>query len=195
MINTNQISPFEYISILVSIIIGLGITQILSAFSDLLYNYKKVKFYWPHSVWIIFILFLQIQDWFVFYQLETIKVWTLPLLIFIISYPVTLFICSKMLLPTNDLEEKFDMKKFYFSQFQVIFLFISISIVLSIIFNIYILERPFYEQIILIIFLGFTLYLNISNNSNQILHKTLASLVLVASIFIVFLEKNYWIVK
>ncbi len=60
MISSNQISPFEYISILVSIILGLGITQILSAFTDLLYNYKKVKFYWPQLLWVLFILFLQI---------------------------------------------------------------------------------------------------------------------------------------
>jgi len=193
--NINQISPFEYISILVSIIIGLGITQILSAFTDLLYHYKKIKFYWPHSIWIIFILFLQIQDWFVFYQLEAIKVWTLPQLVFVISYPITLFICAKMLLPTNDSEEKSDMKKFYFSQFRIIFIFIAISIVLSISFNLFLLNRPYYEQIILIVFLAFTLYLILSNKSNQVLHKTLAFLVLVASIFILFIERDYWIVK
>ena len=37
MMNNNQISPFEYVSILIYIILGLGITQILSSFSDLLY--------------------------------------------------------------------------------------------------------------------------------------------------------------
>ena len=46
----NQISPFEYISILVALIIGLGITQILSAFTDLLYNYKKVKLKYGHKL-------------------------------------------------------------------------------------------------------------------------------------------------
>jgi hypothetical protein len=191
----NQISPFEYISILVSIIIGLGITQILSAFTDLLYNFKKVKFYWPHSFWIVFILFLQIQDWFVFYKLETIKVWTLPLLIFVISYPVTLFICSKMLLPTNDLEEKTDMKKFYFSQFQIIFIFVSLSIVLSVLFNIFILNRPFYEQTILLLFLTATLYLSIKNNNKEILHKLLAIFILLVSITVLVFENNFWVVK
>lgn len=191
----NQISPFEYISILISIIIGLGITQILSAFTDLLYNYKKIKFYWPHSFWIVFILFLQIQDWFVFYKLETIKVWTLPLLIFVISYPVTLFICSKMLLPTNDLEEKTNMKKFYYSQFQIIFIFVSLSIVLSVLFNIFILNRPFYEQTILLLFLTATLYLSLKNNDTEILHKLLAIFILLVSIIVLVFENNFWVVK
>ena len=51
----SNINPFEYVSILISIILGLGITQILSAFTDLLYDYKKVKFYWPHLLWIGFL--------------------------------------------------------------------------------------------------------------------------------------------
>lgn len=191
----NQISPFEYISILVALIIGLGITQILSAFTDLLYNYKKVKFYWPHSVWLVFVLFLQIQDWFVFYQLESIKVWTLPLLTFVISYPITLFVCSKMLLPTNELEERIDMKKFYFSQFQIIFLFISISIVLSIAFNLIILKRTFSEQIVLIVFLICTSYLAAKNNTNEVLHKLLAVAIAVSSLIAIYIEDNFWIVK
>lgn len=195
MLNTNQISPFEYISILVSIIIGLGITQILSAFSDLLYNYKKVKFYWPHSFWILFIFFLQIQEWFVFYQLESIKLWTLPLIVFIIIYPVALFICSKMLLPTNELEERYDMKKYYFSQYQIIFIFVSISMIHSVVFNLFILKRPFDEQIILVVFLTATLYLVLKKNSNEILHKILAFSIIIASIVIMTIEKQCWIVE
>lgn len=49
----NQISAFEYVSILVSIILGLGITQIISSFTDLLYHYKEIKFYWPHTLWVL----------------------------------------------------------------------------------------------------------------------------------------------
>ena len=103
--NTNQISPFEYVSILVSIILGLGITQILSSFSDLLYNHKKVKFYLPHSIWVIFVLFLHIQDWFVTYQLKDKMIWELPELVFILLYPIMLFMAAKMLIPTNNDEE------------------------------------------------------------------------------------------
>ena len=107
---SNQINPFEYVSILVSIILGLGITQILSSFSDLLYHYKTVKFYWPHTTWILFILFLHIQDWFITYQLKDKTVWRLPELLFILLYPVTLFMTAKMLLPTNENEEKANIK-------------------------------------------------------------------------------------
>ncbi len=129
--SANAISPFEYASILISIILGLGITQILSSFSDLLYDLKKVKFYFPHLVWIVFVLFLHIQEWFVIYELRNKVLWTLPQLSFVLLYPITLFTTSKMLLPTNYDEERYDLKAFFFSQFPIISKLIGICIILS----------------------------------------------------------------
>ena len=36
----SAISPFEYVTILVSIILGLGITKILSSLAELLYDFR-----------------------------------------------------------------------------------------------------------------------------------------------------------
>ena len=115
------INPFEYSTILVSIILGLGITQLLSAFSDLLYNYKKVTFYWPQTLWMVFILFLHIQDWFITYQLKDKPEWHFAELVFILLYPVSLFMAAKLLLPSNDKEQSRQMKYYYMSQFPVLF--------------------------------------------------------------------------
>ena len=60
---SNPINPFEYVSILISIILGLGITQILSSFSDLIYHHKKGKILPATHHLDSFFLFLHIQDW------------------------------------------------------------------------------------------------------------------------------------
>lgn len=193
--NTNQISPFEYVSILVSIILGLGITQILSSFSDLLYNHKKVKFYLPHSIWVIFVLFLHIQDWFVTYQLKDKMIWELPELVFILLYPIMLFMAAKMLIPTNNDEEKFDMKVFFLSQFSMIFCIIGISILLSILFNIFFLDKGFLQQIPLMIFFLVIMFLFFKKTQHEVLHKILAILLLISAIFSVIIEKNMWVIK
>ena len=193
--NTNQISPFEYVSILVSIILGLGITQILSSFSDLLYNHKKVKFYLPHSIWVIFVLFLHIQDWFVTYQLKDKMIWELPELVFVLLYPIMLFMAAKMLIPTNNDEEKFDMKVFFLSQFSMIFCIIGISILLSILFNIFFLDKGFLQQIPLMIFFLVIMFLFFKKTQHEVLHKILAILLLISAIFSVIIEKNMWVIK
>ncbi len=192
---SNQISPFEYVSILVSIILGLGITQILSAFSDLLYNYKKVRFYWPHTFWIVFILFLHIQDWFITYQLKDKPVWNLPELFFILLYPISLFCVAKMLLPTNEREERNNMKLFYKSQYPLLFNIVGISIFISILFNYFFLKESPLQQIPLLIFLSVMLYTALKKVENEMLHKAIAITIISASLVSVVVEENVWIIK
>ncbi len=192
---TNSISPFEYVSILISIILGLGITQILSSFSELLYNYKLVKFYWPQTIWLVFILFLHVQDWFVTYKLKDKMAWSLPELVFVLLYPITIFTAAKMLFPTNKQEEQYDMQKYYFDQFQIIFSLIALSILLSILFNIFFLSGTILEQVPLILFLGIIVTISLKKYNNELIHKILALSILASSIFSVFLEQNVWIIK
>jgi len=190
-----MISPFEYVSILVSIILGLGITQILSAFSDLLYHFKKVRFYWPHTLWVVFILFLHIQDWFITYQLRVKAVWSLPALSFVLLYPISLFLVAKMLLPTNESEEQEDMKRFYLLQFPIIFFLTSFSIISSILFNYFFLGVGWLEQAPLFLFLFAVLYMAFRKISHERLHQLLAVAILVGSLVSVILEKEFWVIK
>ncbi len=193
--NNNQISPFEYVSILISIILGLGITQILSSFSDLLYRYKKVKFYWTHTIWIIFVLFLHIQDWFITYQLKGKMVWELPELLFILLYPITLYIAAKMLFPTDDDEAKFDMKMYYFSHFSIIFALIDFTILLSILFNMFFLKMTISEQIPLIVFFTIILFLSYKRIESELIHQILSLIILASVVFSIIFEENVWVIK
>lgn len=192
---SNQISPFEYVSILVSIILGLGITQILASLTDLLYDYKKVKFYWPQICWVIFILFLHIQDWFITYELKEKPVWHLPELFFILLYPISLFCVAKMLFPGNEKEERFDMKMFYKNHFPLIFIMVAISISISILFNIFFLNVALLTQIPLLLFLVVMIYASIKNTNSEIFHKALAVAVISGSLLSVVLNENGWTIK
>jgi hypothetical protein len=190
----NTISAFEYISILISLILGLGITQILSALADLLYHYGKVKFYWPHTLWVVFILFLHIQDWFITYQLKNKPVWHLPELIFILLYPVALFSVSKMLLPTNDKEENVNMRLFYKTQFRVIFLFMGISILLSILFNIFLLDSKPLSQWHLLLFMATLAFIAFTKNKKEWVHQSLAVSIAIGTLLSILLERNNWVI-
>ena len=191
----NQISAFEYVSILVSIILGLGITQVLASFSDLLYDYKKISFYWPHTCWVVFILFLHIQDWFIIYQLKDKPAWHLPELFFILLYPISLFCVAKMLLSANKKEERFDMKLFYNRHFPLIFIMVAVTIIISVLFNLLILEINVLTQVPLFIFLMAILYASIKNYTNEIFHKALAIAIITGSILSIILNENSWVIK
>lgn len=189
------INPFEYSSILVSIILGLGITQLLSAFSDLLYNYKKVSFYWPQTLWLVFILFLHIQDWFITYQLKDKPEWHFAELVFILLYPVSLFMAAKLLLPSNDKEESRQMKSYYMSQYPVLFAVMAVSILLSVIFNIWLLREPLLAQVHLLMFFLVILLIAVLKVRHPMIHKFTAIAVCVAALISLIIETESWVIK
>ncbi len=191
----NQVSPFEYVSILVSIILGLGITQILSSFSNLLYTFHKVKFYGPHTIWIVFILYLHIQDWFITYQLKDKVSWNLPEVLFVLIYPVILYIIAKIMLPDKDNEENESMEKYYYSQSSNLFLLMSMAILSSILFNVFLLGNTLAGQSLLIVFLAATSILGLSKNKSVIIHKAFSIIVLVSTLLSTIYENKNWVIK
>lgn len=191
----NAISAFEYVSILVSIILGLGITFILSSFSDLLFHQGNVRFYTPHTIWIFFLLFLQIQDWFITYQLRDRKEWTLPSVLFVLMYPALLFMCSRMLMPEENKEVVKDLKLFYEKEYPIIFKLFSLAIFVSILFNIFLLKESVAGQFHLFVFLGIVLFIAYKKVQNKIVHQLLAFLILMGVIISVYLEKDSWVIR
>lgn len=190
----SYVNPFEYVSILNSIILGLGITQLLSAFSELLYNLKRVKFYWPHTCWLLFILFLHVQDWFITYKLRGRPAWHLPELFFLLLYPIALFLVAKMLLPTNDQEEQRDMKVFYRTQYPIIFYITGFCIFVSIAFNLYFLNDSWWYQLPLALFFFAVMYISFKKIENELVHKALALALMIGSIASVVYAKDVWVI-
>ena len=46
-------SAFEFVGVLFSVIVGLAISHLLSAASELVENHSRVKIYWVNAVWFI----------------------------------------------------------------------------------------------------------------------------------------------
>jgi hypothetical protein len=191
----NQISPFEYVSILVSIILGLGITQLLTSLGNLLHHHKTTKLYWPHTIWIAFILFLHIQDWFITYQLRTRPVWRLTEVLFVLLYPITLYVITKIILPERGKKHIADLEQYYFSKSRIFFGLLSVAILLSILFNIFLTGNTLISQAMLFCFLLASLFISISANRQPLVHKIFALLVMIGSILSVFLEKEEWVIR
>ena len=192
---SNQISAFEYVSILVSIILGLGITQILSVVSDLVFDTPKVKFYFPHTVWVMFLLFLHIQDWFITYQLKDIPVWYLPELFFILSYPVLLFVLSKVITPQQDDLDRTDLKAYYYRRYPTIFGLMSGSVLLSILFNAYLLKLSLFDQWPLAVFLALLLGLMRFKTQKESVHLAFAMLLILGVGAAIWLERFNWVIR
>jgi hypothetical protein len=45
-------SPFEYLSVLISIVLALGMTRVLAGVGEMLQASSRRHIYWVHAVWI-----------------------------------------------------------------------------------------------------------------------------------------------
>ncbi|HMJ67756.1 MAG TPA: hypothetical protein VK508_02610 [Cyclobacteriaceae bacterium] len=138
-------TPFEYITVLISIILGLGITQIVTGVADIIHQWNRVRIYWPHLLWIVLVFFLHIQEWWWLYELRTYEKWRLPIFLFVILYPINLFILARILFPygsdivgTGNQTGKVDLKEFYFGNYRKFFLLIAVLAVLAVLDDVFI---------------------------------------------------------
>ncbi len=189
-----MISAFEYVTVFISIILGLGVTQILTGIADLVHQNERVKIYWPHLVWIFLVLVLHVQEWWVIYQLRSFEKWRLPVFLFILLYPVVLFVLARLLFPFGFSEGTIDLKKFYFENYRRIFLFGAMLALLSILDNLfirnYVAEDLIGPSIVLVLLLSIA----ILKKSTPLLHQLVAMFMFALLLFSIALEWDNWLV-
>jgi hypothetical protein len=186
-------TPFEYVTVLISIILGLGITQIVSGLADIIHKWSQVKLYWPHLMWIAFAFFLHIQEWWVLYEMRSITVWMLPTFLFTILYPINLFILARILFHSEHSNTPINYKEFYFDNFRKFFLWAVILIVLSIADNLLFNGYTWLDQPIqLILLIGMT-YLIYKKPKQEWVHK--AVVILLTALLLGSLILKDWIIE
>jgi hypothetical protein len=181
-------TPFEYVSVLISIILGLGITHIVSGIADIIQHWKRVKLYWPHLMWITFVFILHIQEWWVLYDLRTRSEWKLPAFLFIILYPINLFILARILFPFPVGDASTDFKEFYFENFRKFFVWAVILIVLSMSDNLLFNDYSWMDQPVHLCLLLALPFFIVKNFQQEWLHKltvVLLTALLLGSLFLI----------
>lgn len=176
-------TPFEYVSVLISIILGLGITVLLTGLADIIRRWKTVTLYWPYAIWIIIVFILHIQEWWATYSLRTEMTWTLPLFLFVIIYSIVLFILANLLFPQKWSKKGVDLKQHYFGNFEKYFGAALLLLVISILQNHFLLGFAFTQQPIQFAMAFFFLAVLGSRTKNEKVHGAMA--VIMISIVIV----------
>jgi hypothetical protein len=177
-------TPFEYVTVLISIILGMGITQIVTGVADLVHQWHRVRIYWPHILWIFFVFFLHIQEWWATYELRQFESLRLPTFLFVLIYPINLFILARILFPLVQSESEFDLKVFYFASYRKFFTWASMLPVLSILNNVLVTGHPLPTQVGQgAIFLGL-LFMASRKNIDERVHK-LAAILLLAIVLVI----------
>jgi hypothetical protein len=113
-------TAFEYLTVLVSIIVGLGVTHLLSGLGALLGGTKDVRSYWPHTLWMCNVAFWFVFFWWFQFKWVTTPDWSFGLFLFVLGYAVLTYLIAMVLLPP-DVPDSFDFHAHYFGRRHVFF--------------------------------------------------------------------------
>ena len=120
-------SSFEFLSVLISVVVGLGIANILTGVGRLIHRHKTVRVSVNFVAWTLYVFFYMVIYWWtVVFGWQEWQNWNLLLFFFVLSYGIVLYLLSIILFPT-DMPEGWEpsdhlivMRRWFFSVFLVL---------------------------------------------------------------------------
>ena len=106
---------FNYVMVLASVIIGLGITHLLQGVAGIVQHPGREKIYWVHLAWVAAI-FLRIIFWWWFeFRLSQVGQWTFGLYFFVLAYAFVNYLTCALLFP-RDLADYDGFEDYFYSR-------------------------------------------------------------------------------
>ena len=92
---------FNYVMVLASIILGLGITHLLQGVAGIAQHPGRNRLYWVHLVWVASTFLGAVFWWWWEFRLSTTTVWTFQLYLFVLLYAFIIYLNCALLFPSD----------------------------------------------------------------------------------------------
>jgi hypothetical protein len=90
---------FSYLSVLLSIILGLAITQVLQGYRSLLLSRARVKLYAPPVIWSVLLVVFATQSWWASFGLAAFHGWTFAIFSVVLLQAMLLYMMTALVFP------------------------------------------------------------------------------------------------
>ncbi len=181
---------FEFLMILLSIIVGLGLAEILMGVARTLRDRRQAEFSWIHSAVVAAIFLALLQTFWESWGLRSVEEWTFPAMLLMLSTPILLFTLAHILFPSPS--DHLDFGEYYFGRSRLIWTIALIAVVVGIMFRPLAFGQPLFVQDNLSTIPSFVSCVLLITFRNRLLHYVLVPLVPV-TIALDTLVINYFI--
>jgi len=93
------VTPFEFLSVALSFVIGLGVTYLLTSVLSLFRERDRCSPDWLPLLWAFYIFAYQVQFWWAMFELSALESWSLPTFLALLLYSVLLFAAGGLVIP------------------------------------------------------------------------------------------------
>ena len=105
---------FGYLAVILSIILGLSVTQLLQGLSQVINARDRVRIYWPAIGWTLLLLVIDVQAWWAMFGYRNRHAWTFLQFGVLLLETIILYLLAALALPTPLGEETVDLRANYF---------------------------------------------------------------------------------
>ena len=136
-------SLFEFIVGMVSIILALAIAQLFVGVAELLLRRDRVRFFWPHGIWVVNIFLITFLHWWSLWSFRDLT-WNFAMFFFSLLGPSLMFFLATMMSPRDRSSENIDLMAHFLNIRQF---FLSVFMIMMILFTfdgpLFGIEEPF----------------------------------------------------
>lgn len=122
---------FSYLSVVLSIVLGLGLAQVLTSIGRLVRHREHVRLDWLPLLWAVAILVVFVQVWWSSFGLRGQKDWTFLGFTVVLAQTALLYLVAAVALPEHVDDGGVDLREHYRRQSPVFFGFLLATLVVS----------------------------------------------------------------
>ncbi len=124
-------NPFEHLAVLISIILGLGISHLLSNVHELVQARARVRFHWLPIIWSTLVFIGLVQWWWASFGMHGQREWNFFYFLFVLLKPVSAYLSAAAVLPKIEPGQPCDLRAYYFGARRWLFLLLAFGNVLD----------------------------------------------------------------
>lgn len=108
------VPEYQHVVVVMSIVLGLAVTQLLKGIAQLSRTRSRVRTYWIHSGWIALLILFSFLLWWTYWNYRGISEWNFFRFVLYLSPAIAFYYLTAIVIP-DPAEPVTDLKAYYFS--------------------------------------------------------------------------------
>lgn len=126
--------------ILLSLIVGLGLAEILSGIGNSLRRNGTLGFRWTHGALTLTVFFGLLQTFWESWGLRAVETWSFPAMLLMLGSPILLYLIAHMLFPDREDVENLD--DYYFARASLLWPLAGLTVIVGTLFRPVVFGQP-----------------------------------------------------
>ena len=124
---------FEFLMILLSLIVGLGVAEILSGIARFLKKNGARKLPWLHAIATMAVFVGLLQTFWESWGLRTVETWSFPAMLLMLGSPICLYLMAYILFPEPD--EHASLDDYYLERARLLWPLAGLTVIVGTLFR------------------------------------------------------------